>query len=105
MNQAIKQDARNLSDEGVMFAQSGGDDSWTANITCHGCGKQGHLNRECANKKESKDQMHDPIDKEDNPDGGKNLFVQQKSNGMVNKNFLLLDNQSTVKHLHHLEFQ
>ena len=49
--------------------------------------------------------MHAPIDKEDNTDSGNNLSIQQKSNGMVNKNFLLLDNQSTVKHLHHLEFQ
>ena len=37
-NRNIKQDAANLSDEGVMFAQSGGDDSWKANITCPGCG-------------------------------------------------------------------
>jgi len=50
-NRRIKQDAANLSDEGAMFAQSGGDDSWKANITCHGCGKQGHLKQECPNKK------------------------------------------------------
>ncbi len=50
-NRHIKQDAPNLSDEGAMFAQSGGDDSWKANIPCHGCGKQGHLKRECPNKK------------------------------------------------------
>ncbi len=96
-NRRIKQDAGNLSDEGVMFAQSSGDDSWKVNITCHGCGKQGHLKRECPNKKD-KDQMHATIEEEDNPDDGENLFVQQKSNGMVNENYLLLDNQSTVNH-------
>ncbi len=98
-NRRIKQDAANLSDEGVMFAQSGGDDSWKANITCHGCGKQGHLKRESPNKKEDKDQMHATIVEEDNPDDGENLFVQQKSNGMVNENYLLLDNQSMVNQI------
>ena len=34
-----------------------------------------------------------------NPDNGENLFVQQKSNGMVNKKYLLLDNQSTVNQI------
>jgi hypothetical protein len=82
-----------------MFAQSGGDDSWKANITCHRCGKQGHLKWECPNKKEDKDQMHATIDEEDNPDVGENLFIQQKSNGMVNENYLLLDNQSTVNQI------
>ena len=97
-NRRIKQDAGNLLDEGAMFAQSNGDDSWKANITCHGCGKQGNLKRECPNKKD-KDQMHATIEEEDNPDDGENLFVQQKSNGMVNKNYLLLDNQSTVNQI------
>ena len=100
-NRRIKQDAANLSDhEGAMFAQSGGDDSWKANITCHGCGKKAHLKRECPNKKEQdKDQMHVTINKEDNPDDDENLFVQHKSNGMVNENYLLLDNQSTVNQI------
>ena len=64
-NRNINHDARNLSDEEAMFAQSCGDDLWKANITCHGCGKQGHLKRECPNKKEDKDQMHATIDEED----------------------------------------
>ncbi len=59
-NRRIKQDAGNLSDEGTMFTQSSGDNSWKANITCHGCGKQGHLKRECPNKKD-KNQMHATI--------------------------------------------
>jgi len=90
-NRCIKHDVAHLSDEGAMFAQSGRDDSWKVNMTCHGCGKKGHLKREYPNKKEDKDQMHDTIDNEENPDDGENLFVQQKSNGMVNKNYLLLD--------------
>jgi len=98
-NRRIKQDSGNLSDEGVMFTQSGGDNSSTANITCHRCGKQGHLKRECPNKKEDKDQTHATIDEENSPDNGENLFVQQMSNGMVNKNYLLLDNQSMVNQI------
>jgi hypothetical protein len=43
--------------------------------------------------------MHATIDKEDNPDDGENLYIQQKSNGMVNENYLLLDNQSTVNQI------
>jgi hypothetical protein len=43
--------------------------------------------------------MHATIEEEDNPDDGENLFIQQKSNGMVNKNYLLLDNQSTVNQI------
>ena len=61
--------------------------------------KEGPFIRECPNKKEDKDQMHATIDEEDNPDDGENLFVQQKSNGMVNENYLLLDNQSTVNQI------
>jgi hypothetical protein len=98
-NKRIRQDPTNLSDDGALFAQSDGDDSWKANVTCHGCGKKGHLKRECPNKKEDKDQMHATIDEEDNPDNVETLFVQQKSNGMVNENYLLLDNQSTVKQI------
>jgi hypothetical protein len=99
-NRRIKQDPANLSYDGALFAQSDGDDSWKANITCHGCGKKGHLKRECPNKKErDKDQMHITIDKEDKPADDENLFVQHKSNGMVNKNYLLLDNQSTVNQI------
>ncbi len=41
--------------------------------------------------------MHATIKEEDNPDDGENVFAQQKSNGMVNKNYLLLDNQSINK--------
>jgi hypothetical protein len=97
-NRCIKQDAGNTSVEGAMFSQLSGDNSWKANITCHGCGKQGHLKRECHNKKD-KDQIHANIVEEENPDNGKNLFKQHKSKGMVNKNYLFLDIQSTVNQI------
>ncbi len=41
------------------------------------------------------EQVHADVEEED-PDKGENLFVQQKTKGVVNKNYLLLDNQSTV---------
>jgi hypothetical protein len=42
-NRRIKQDYGSPAEEGVMFAQSDGDNSWKANMTCHGCGKRGAL--------------------------------------------------------------
>jgi hypothetical protein len=62
-NRHIKQDAANLSDEGVMFTQSGGDNSWKANITCHECGKQGHLNRSVLTKRRTKTKCMLPLTK------------------------------------------
>jgi hypothetical protein len=90
------------SKEGAMFAQSnGGDNSWKSRLTCHKCRKQGHIARECPKKEEKQDQMHATIkgkqdtSKED-PDNGENIFVQKKEGGVVNKNWVLLDSQSTV---------
>ncbi len=94
-NRRNKQEARNLLDEGAMFAQLSEDDSWKADNTCFRCGKQGHLNRECPNKKD-KDQIHANIVEEED---GENIFAQQKLKGMVNKNYPLLDNQSTVNQI------
>jgi hypothetical protein len=80
-----------------MFAQSDGDNSWKANMTCHGCGIRGHLKRECPNKKDKgQDQIHANFKEEENPNNGENLFVQKKSKWAVNENYLLLDNQSRV---------
>jgi len=36
---------------------------------------------------------------EEDPDVGENIFAQQKSRGMMNENYLLLDNQSTVNQI------
>jgi hypothetical protein len=97
-NSCIKQDSGSPAEEGVMFTQSDdGDNSWKANMTCHGCGIRGHLKRECPNRKDKgQDQIHANVKEEENPDNGENLFVQQKLKGMVNKHYLPLDNQSTV---------
>ena len=92
-NRRIKQKAENPSDEGAMFAQSSGDDSWKTDITYFGCGKQGHLKRECPNKKD-KDQIHANIIEEEDPDDGENIIAQQKLKGMVNENYLLLHQKS-----------
>ena len=97
-NRRIKQEAGNPSDEGAMFAQSSGDDAWKADVTCFGCGEKGHLKRECPNKK-NKEQIHANIVEEEDPDAGENIFAQQKSRGMMNENYLLLDNQSTVNQI------
>jgi hypothetical protein len=97
-NRHIKQEAGNPSDEVAMFAQSRGNASWKADITCFGCGKQGHLKRKCSNKKD-KDQIHANIVEEKDPGDGENIFAQQKLKGMVNENHLLLYNQSTVNQI------
>jgi hypothetical protein len=53
-NRRLKQE-EGFVDEGAMFVQSDGrDDSWKKNISCHNCGKKGHLKRECTNKKTNK---------------------------------------------------
>ncbi len=81
-----------------MFPQTD-NDTWKKNITCHKCGKKGHLAWECKPKKEP-DQVHANMAEEDSDeDEDKNLFVQHKAKGVVNKNYLLLDNQSTVNQI------
>ncbi len=75
------------------------DNSWKKNISCHNCRKKGHLKRECPHKKTNKggEQVHANI--EENPNEGENIFVQARAKGVVNKNFLLLDNQSMVNQI------
>jgi hypothetical protein len=89
----MKQDGG--GDSGAMFAQTD-NDTWKKNITCHKCGKKGHFSRECKSKKEP-DQVNANIEEEElDEDKDKNMFAQHKAKGVVNKNYLLLDNQSTV---------
>ncbi len=86
--------------KGTMFAQAeGGDDSWKARINCHKCGKKGHIARECPKKEE--EQMHasieqDALTEEEDINKGENIFMQHKERGVVNKNWMLLDSQSSV---------
>jgi hypothetical protein len=74
-NRCLKQEG-GVGDEGAMFVQSDGrDNSWKNNISCHNCGKKGHLKRECLNKMTNKggEQVHANI--EDNSDEGENILV------------------------------
>jgi hypothetical protein len=92
----MKQDGG--GDSRAMFAQTD-DDAWKKNITCHKCGKKGHLAREYKSKSKP-EQVHANMEEENsNKDKDENLFVQHKSKGVVNKNYLLLDNQGTVGQL------
>jgi hypothetical protein len=91
-----RQDAGAASKEGAMFAQTEGN-NWKANVTCHNCKKTGHIARECPNKNKAQvdEQIHANVQEED-LDEGDNVFVQKEERGIVNKNYILLNNQSTV---------
>jgi hypothetical protein len=92
-NRRMKQDGG--GDSRAMFTQTG-NDTWKKNITCHKCGKKGLLAQECKSKKEP-DQVHPKVEEEESDeDKDKNIFAQHKAKGVVNKNYLLLDNQSLV---------
>ncbi len=98
-----RQEAGTASEEGAMFAQTGdgGENSWKTKQTCYKCGEKGHITQECPLNQEKQDQMHATIeeeavaDKEDTNDG-ENIFVQKKEGGVVDRNWVLLDSQSTV---------
>jgi hypothetical protein len=85
-----------------MFAQSDDrDKSWKENITCHKCGKKGHLARECKSKgdEEKRDQIHANVNNNnDEEEQEENLFAQYSKGkkGVANENYLLLNNQSTI---------
>jgi hypothetical protein len=80
-----------------MFAQqTKGGNTWKARENCHNCGKKGHIAGECPKRKQAgKDvQIHantqHDVSNEDDIYERENIFVQN------NKNWLLLDSQSTV---------
>jgi len=79
----------------------GGDNSWKSKQTCYKCGEKGHIVRECPLNKEKQDQMHATIEEEavadkEDTDDGENIFMQKKEGGVVGRNWVLLDSQSTV---------
>ena len=82
-----------------MFVQANGG-NWKDNVKCQACGKKGHIAWECPNKNDEtaeSEQMRTTIQADDKDlDQGDNIFVQQEVKGIVNKNYILLDNQSTV---------
>ncbi len=101
-----KQDAGTGTEEGAMFAQAkGGDNSWKARINCHKCGKKGHIAQECPkNEEKEEEQMHankeqDTLTEEEDINEGENIFIQHKERGVVNKNWVLLNSQSTVNQI------
>jgi hypothetical protein len=69
-------------------------------VTCHNCKKKGHIGWECPNKNGAKvdEKIHANIQEED-LDEGENIFVQNEERGIMNKNYILLDNQSTVNQI------
>ncbi len=74
---------------------------------CFKCGKQGHIAQECSEKEEKQEQMHANVDVDAGTEGedldqGENIFVQKKEGGVVNKNWVLLDSQSTANQVANL---
>jgi hypothetical protein len=61
---------------------------------------KGHIAPECRNKNEAQvdEQIHANVQEEDLDEDG-NIFVQKEERGIVNKNYILLNNQSTVNQI------
>jgi len=99
-----RQETGAANEEGAMFAQTGdgGDNSWKSRQTCHKFREKGHIARECPLNEEKQDQiMHATIEEEavadeEDTDNGENIFMQKKEGGMVDRNWVLLDSQSTI---------
>ncbi len=85
-----------------MFAQTEGDNLWKTSVNCHNCGKKGHITRGCPERKQAGNQEHIHVNNqkdgcnEDDINKGGNIFVQKREKGVIKKNWLLLDSQSTV---------
>jgi hypothetical protein len=94
-----------MSKEGAIFTQAkGGDNSWKSRQDCFKCGKWGHIARECPEKEGKQEQMHANVEadtgtEEEDLNQGENIFTQKKEGGVVNKNWVLLDSQSTANKL------
>jgi hypothetical protein len=91
-----------MSKEGAIFAQAKGrDSSWKSRQDCFKCGKRGHIAQECPETEGKEEQMHANVEadagtEKEDLDQGENIFAQKKEGGVVNKNWVLLDSQSTA---------
>jgi hypothetical protein len=94
-----RQDAGAASEEGAMFAQTE-ENNWKNNVTFHNCKKKGHIAGECPNKNKAQrdEKIHANVQEED-LDEGVNIIVQKEDRGIMNKNYILLNNQSTVNQI------
>jgi hypothetical protein len=84
------------------FAQTkGGDNFWKSRQNRFKCGKRGYIAQECPEKEGKQEQMHANVEadagmEDEDLDQGENIFTQKKKGGVVNKNWLLLNSQSTA---------
>lgn len=105
------------ADEGVVLAQATtdhpGPQPYHANLTCHDCGKVGHIQRFCPDRTENqprdpdRDQVHTMVADDANEnnntyddayatDDDENIFIQNEAKGVIDRHQLLLDSQSTI---------